>query len=98
MKTFIDSIGSAPVQFILINVSELHSGQSQVINASINDSSVVQYSSDVTTTSLGISLLIDDVGGVVKPNTLYVFSIAARNNVGASRFSEPTDPTSLGET
>ncbi|KAL5500354.1 hypothetical protein EMCRGX_G011901 [Ephydatia muelleri] len=95
MKTFIDSIGSAPVQFILINVSELHSGQSQVINASINDSSVVQYSSDVTTTSLGISLLIDDVGGVVKPNTLYVFSIAARNNVGASRFSEPTDPTSL---
>eukprot|EP00731_Ephydatia_muelleri_P011665 Em0006g559a len=95
MKTFIDSIGSAPVQFILINVSELHSGQSQVINASINDSSVVQYSSDVTTTSLGISLLIEDVEGHLKPYEIYTFAVAAQSVVGTGPFSEPTDPASL---
>ena len=64
---------------------------------SINDNSVVQ-SLNATMTSLGISLLIGDMGGLVKPYVVYVFSVAASNNIGASHFSDPTDPASLGKT
>eukprot|EP00731_Ephydatia_muelleri_P011721 Em0006g615a len=66
------------------------------LNASINDSSVVQYSSDVTTTSLGISLLIEDVEGHLKPYEISHLQWRHRV-VGTGPFSEPTDPASLVE-
>ena len=92
-----DFVGSAPVQFILINVSELQSGQSQLVNVSLNDSSVVQ-SSNITTTSLGISLVIAEGSGLVVHSRPYVFSVAAGNSIGVGHFSEQSEPASLGET